>query len=80
MAYKLYGLTEEEIVISGEGKIIMHLAYFHANKFADDNHYFWVKGLLIPDKKAIELENTHIESSKWHEQQVSELWEEDRIG
>lgn len=36
----------------------MHLAYFDENKFADDNPYFWVGGLLIPDKKAIEFENT----------------------
>lgn len=36
----------------------MHLAYFDENKFADDNPYFWVGGLLIPDKKAIQFENT----------------------
>lgn len=36
----------------------MHLAYFDENKFAEDNPYFWVGGLLIPDKKAIEFENT----------------------
>lgn len=36
----------------------MHLSYFDENKFTDNNPYFWVGGLLIPDKKAIELENT----------------------
>lgn len=36
----------------------MHLAYFDENKFADDNPYFWGGGLLIPDNKAIEFENT----------------------
>jgi hypothetical protein len=35
----------------------MHLAYFDENKFTDDNPNFWVGGLLIPDKKAIQFEN-----------------------
>jgi hypothetical protein len=39
----------------------MHLAYFDENKFADDNPYFWVGGLLVPDKKAIQFENTLIQ-------------------
>src|SRR3990172_2416006 len=42
----------------GGEEVKMHLAYFDENKFADDNPYFWVGGLLIPDTKAIELENT----------------------
>jgi hypothetical protein len=36
----------------------MHLAYFDENKFTTDNPCFWVGGILIPDKKAIDLEST----------------------
>jgi hypothetical protein len=36
----------------------VHLAYFDENKFSEENPYFWVGGLVIPDKSAIEFENT----------------------
>lgn len=36
----------------------MHLSYFDENKYSNDNPFFIIGGLLIPDKKAIEFENT----------------------
>ena len=36
----------------------MHLAYFDENKYSDDNPYFSVGGILLPDKKVAEFEST----------------------
>jgi hypothetical protein len=36
----------------------MHLCYFDENKHSPDNPHFFIGGLLIPDEKAIEFENT----------------------
>lgn len=36
----------------------MHLCYFDENKHGPGNPYFFIGGLLIPDKKAIDFENT----------------------
>lgn len=36
----------------------MHLAYFDENKYSDQNPYFLIGGILIPDSKAIALEST----------------------
>jgi hypothetical protein len=36
----------------------MHLCYFDENKHSPDNPHFFIGGLLIPDKKALEFENT----------------------
>lgn len=36
----------------------MHLCYFDENKHYVGNPYFFLGGLLIPDEKAIEFENT----------------------
>lgn len=36
----------------------MHLCYFDENKHGPDNPHFFIGGLLIPDKKALDFENT----------------------
>jgi len=36
----------------------MHLCYFDENKHTIENPFFFIGGLLIPDTKAIEFENT----------------------
>ena len=36
----------------------MHLAYFDENKYTDENPYFFIGGFLVPEDKAIDLENT----------------------
>jgi len=36
----------------------MHLAYFDENKYTKDNPYFLIGGFLLPEEKAIDLENT----------------------
>jgi hypothetical protein len=36
----------------------MHLCYFDENKHSPERNYFFVGGLIIPDKDAIELEKT----------------------
>ncbi len=36
----------------------MHLAYFDENKYTDSNPYFFIGGFLLPEDKAIDLENT----------------------
>ncbi len=36
----------------------MHLCYFDENKHSPDSPHFFIGGLLIPDHKAIDFENT----------------------
>lgn len=36
----------------------MHLCYFDENKHGPNNPHFFIGGLLIPDKKALDFENT----------------------
>ena len=36
----------------------MHLCYFDENKHGPDNPHFFIGGLLIPDRKALDFENT----------------------
>lgn len=36
----------------------MHLCYFDENKHGPDSPHFFIGGLLIPDKKALDFENT----------------------
>ena len=36
----------------------MHLCYFDENKHGPDNPHFFIGGLMIPDKKALDFENT----------------------
>lgn len=36
----------------------MHLCYFDENKHTDENPHFFIGGLMIPDAKALEFENT----------------------
>ncbi len=36
----------------------MHLCYFDENKHGPDKPHFFIGGLLIPDKKALDFENT----------------------
>lgn len=36
----------------------MHLCYFDENKHGPDHPHFFIGGLLIPDKKALDFENT----------------------
>lgn len=36
----------------------MHLCYFDENKHGPDNPHFFIGGLLIPDKKALDFEST----------------------
>ncbi|MBW9265861.1 MAG: DUF3800 domain-containing protein [Candidatus Thiodiazotropha sp. (ex. Lucinisca nassula)] len=36
----------------------MHLAYFDENKYTDENPFFYIGGYLLPEGKAIDLENT----------------------
>ena len=36
----------------------MHLCYFDENKHTEENPFFYIGGLLIPDTKAIEFEST----------------------
>ncbi len=36
----------------------MYLAYFDENKYTDENPYFYVGGFLVPEEKALDLENT----------------------
>jgi hypothetical protein len=36
----------------------MHLIYFDENKYSEENPFFFIGGLLIEEKKAIELETT----------------------
>lgn len=36
----------------------MHLCYFDENKYTEENPHFYIGGMLIPDKQALEFENT----------------------
>jgi hypothetical protein len=36
----------------------VHLCYFDENKYSPDNPHFFIGGLLIPDKKALDFEST----------------------
>jgi len=36
----------------------MHLCYFDENKYTEDNPHFFIGGLLIPDRQALEFEST----------------------
>ena len=36
----------------------MYLCYFDENKYSTENPYFFIGGLMIPDSKALEFENT----------------------
>lgn len=35
----------------------MHLAYFDENKYSNENPFFFIGGIIIPDDKIIEVEN-----------------------
>lgn len=36
----------------------MHLAYFDENKYTNQNPFFFVGGIIVPDNKALEFEDT----------------------